>query len=125
MKKINLLFGLLFVFVVTMVAYAQKPPEKVTFDDVANKQPAVTFDHAKHSTKLVDKCETCHHDNKGLTAKDTSGVKPCRSCHLNPKDDAPSMSEMSPKKNPMHVRCMGCHKENKKGPTKCKECHAK
>jgi hypothetical protein len=37
-----------------------------------------------------------------------------------------TMAEMSMKTNPLHVTCLGCHKEEaKKGPTKCNECHVK
>ena len=102
-------------------------PTTVKVDTAAKKQPPVTFNHAKHGDTLVKQCDTCHHTNKGLTKAqaDKVQVKKCSECHLDPKDKAPSMREMSPTKNPLHVRCIGCHKTGKKGPTVCKDCHKK
>ncbi|MDX1584009.1 MAG: cytochrome c3 family protein, partial [Thermoanaerobaculia bacterium] len=122
---INLLIGMAVMLLAATFAFAHHGPDKVTWDDVADKQPAVTFDHAKHANELVDSCDTCHHTNKGLTAEDDKKVMPCTKCHLKkPMGDVGTMKDMSPKKNPMHIKCMGCHKEND-GPTKCTECHQK
>ena len=119
------LIAVLFAFIAT-VAFAVTVPEKVTISGAASKQPAVTFDHAKHATTLVKTCETCHHNQKGLT-KDTKGeVKKCTSCHLDTKGNVmPSAREMSMTKNPFHIRCAGCHKTEKKGPVACTGCHVK
>lgn len=102
-------------------------PAKVKINEAAKKQPPVTFDHAKHGDTLVKSCDTCHHTNKGLTRAqaDKIDVKKCSECHLDPKGTVPSMREMSLTKNPMHIRCLGCHKEQKKGPTACNKCHVK
>lgn len=105
-------------------AFAHHTPKTSVIDEAAKKQPAVAFDHAKHMTRAKS-CDVCHHTDKGLTAKDDAKVKNCAACHLDPKDKAPSMREMSPTKNPFHTLCVGCHKEGKKGPTKCMECHKK
>jgi hypothetical protein len=105
---------------------ASAAPAKITIDDAAKKQPAVTFDHAAHG-KLT-KCETCHHTQKGLAAGAATEVETCASCHLTPKDAAtPKMSEMSMTKNPFHMGCVKCHKDSKnaKAPTKCTDCHKK
>ena len=122
----NIVLGLLFSCLVATVAVAHYPG-KVKVDVAAKKQPPVTFDHAKHGDTLVKTCETCHHNNKGLTKAqvDKIDVKTCSECHLDPKDKAPSMREMSLTKNPLHIRCIGCHKEQKKGPTVCNKCHVK
>ena len=109
------------------VAFAHYP-ETLKIDAAVKKQPAVTFNHAKHGDTLVKSCDTCHHTQKGLTKAQTNtvNVKKCRECHLDPKKaDMPSMREMSLTKNPMHIRCIACHKEQKKGPTVCKDCHVK
>ena len=102
-------------------------PGKVKVDVAAKKQPGVVFDHAKHGDTLVKSCDTCHHKNKGLTKAqaDKVEVKKCSECHLQPQGKVPSMREMSLTANPMHIRCVGCHKENKKGPTVCNKCHVK
>lgn len=103
-------------------------PETIVIKSAAKKQPPVTFPHAKHSTKLVKSCDTCHHTQKGLTAEHATAtnVVPCTKCHLDPKDaKMPSMREMSLTKNPFHIRCLSCHKEQKKGPVVCTGCHKK
>lgn len=121
------LLGTLLILMGVSIAYAHHGPIEITIDEAAKKQAPVVFPHGKHSADLVDSCDTCHHMNKGLHAdSDLSGVKPCSECHLDPKgDDTPSMREMSPKKNPFHIVCVGCHKAEKKGPTRCTDCHKK
>jgi len=90
------------------VAVAQdKGPASIKMDKA--KTGVVTFDHAKHQG--LTECKTCHH---------TGGFEKCDSCH-GAKDDGKKIKY----KNAMHNNCKGCHKEMKKGPTKCKECHVK
>ncbi len=124
MRK-NSTLAVLFVTFVVSTLLAHHGPKTIKIDAAAAKQPGVTFNHDKHATSLVSKCETCHHMNKGLTASADNDVKKCSTCHLNPKGDAPNMATMSMKDNPFHIRCIGCHKEQKKGPTVCKQCHVK
>jgi hypothetical protein len=103
-------------------------PTTVNIDQAKKIQPSVTFNHAKHGDGLAKSCDTCHHNNKGLTKADADkvDVKKCAACHLDPKDaKMPSMRQASMTKNPMHIRCIGCHKENKKGPVACTACHKK
>lgn len=101
-------------------------PEKVTINAAAKKQPPVTFTHANHATTLAKTCETCHHTQKGMKKDDPKlVVQKCSACHLDPKDKAPSMREVNLQKNPFHVRCISCHKEQKKGPVACTGCHVK
>lgn len=130
MKKLaTILLSALVVMLFASGAFAVKAtqaPAKITVDEAAKKQPAVTFDHAAHG-KLT-KCETCHHTQKGLTGASADEVKKCSSCHLTPeKAETPKMSEMSMTKNPFHIKCISCHKEAKdpKAPTKCADCHKK
>jgi len=102
-------------------------PATLKIAEAAKKQPAVTFNHAKHGDTLVKSCDVCHHTQKGLTKAQTNtvDVKKCAVCHLDPKGKEPSMREMSLTKNPFHIRCIGCHKTGKKGPTSCTQCHVK
>jgi hypothetical protein len=116
------------VFVCFAVAavFAHHGPMKVTITGAAEKkQPPVTFDHHKHATSLVDSCDTCHHTMEGLTAKTDADVKKCASCHLDSSSDAPSMAAAGLKQNPFHVLCINCHREEKQGPTACRDCHVK
>jgi Class III cytochrome C family len=98
----------------------------LTIDEAKAKQPGVAFDHSKHAAEFAKACDVCHHTHKGLTKDSTDPVKNCAVCHLDPKDEKiPSMREMSATKNPFHIRCIGCHKEQKKGPASCTACHHK
>lgn len=130
MKKLaTILLSTLVVMLFATGAFAVKAnvaQGKITIDDAAKKQPAVTFDHTAHAK--LGKCETCHHTQKGLTDKSTDEVATCASCHTTPeKATTPKISEMSPTKNPYHILCVKCHKDSKnaKAPTKCAECHKK
>lgn len=123
-RRISL--GLVLCCFVASLALAHYPTS-VKVDTAAKKQPGVPFNHARHGDTLVKRCDTCHHKNKGLTKAqaDSIDVKKCSECHLEPKGNVPSMREMSLTKNPLHIRCLGCHKENKKAPTVCTGCHRK
>ena len=124
----NVFLGLVLVSLVATYALAHYPGV-VKIDQAAKKQPAVTFNHAKHGETYAKSCDTCHHNNKGLKREqaDSVNVKKCAECHLDPAagSKAPSMREMGLTKNPMHIRCISCHKEQKKGPTACNQCHKK
>ena len=113
-------FALLFVAASAFAHY----PGVIKIDEAAKKQPAVTFDHAKHGDTRAKSCGVCHHTQKDITKAVAEAnkvdIKKCSACHLDPKDDKmPSMREMSLTKNPFHIRCIGCHKDQKKGPTSC------
>ena len=112
-------------FLLATALLAHHGPKTITIKAAAKKQPAVVFDHAKHSA-AAKSCDSCHHTQKGLTAANDKDVKACTTCHLDPKDPkTPSMREMSMAKNPFHQRCVDCHKAGKKGPTACTGCHKK
>ena len=122
MKRILMLVATV---LIAAIAYAKiEVPKSVTI--AAKKMPSVTFNHEQHATKLVKSCDVCHHTNKGLTAASEKKPEKCSTCHSNPKDPkVPNMMDGSMTKNPMHMRCIGCHKEQKKGPTVCAKCHVK
>jgi predicted CXXCH cytochrome family protein len=61
------------------------------------KQGNVTFKHDTHKTVA---CEKCHGPG-----------------------EAKAIGKMEKEK--AHALCQACHKESKKGPTKCAECHKK
>lgn len=94
---------------------AKAPPKTVTIDKCKNKKSGVAFNHEAHAKKQKIACKTCHHKGTGKT---------CYSCHKGKaKDKTPGCAEMSMKKNPYHITCVGCHKKNGKGPKTCKKCH--
>ncbi len=130
MKKSTavLLASLVFILMAGMaIAAAHHGPENIMINEAAAKKPGVEFPHWKHQD-MVPKCTTCHHTDKGLSASSPADVKveKCSACHLDPKDpEMPSMRQMSMKKNPFHMKCIGCHREEAKGPTRCADCHKK
>ena len=78
------------------VAAAAEAPATVVID---NKNGKVTLTHKAHADKLKD-CKICHADDKGGKIEGFN------------KDKA-------------HALCKKCHETEKKGPTKCAECHKK
>lgn len=98
-------------------------PEKIVIKRCAKKKKPVTFPHGKHVKKNKIACKKCHHKNKPGTAC-ASG-----SCHpMKAKGKVPGCQEMSIKKNPFHILCLGCHKTDArarkaKAPRTCKDCH--
>jgi hypothetical protein len=114
----------------TFIAGAATPPDKVTIDDCVAKKAAVAFPHGEHAKAF--ECKTCHHTQPALTATSTEKVEACGTCHVTPeKAETPKCSEMSATKNPFHMSCVNCHKEelakkpDTKAPTKCDQCHPK
>lgn len=97
--------------------YAKEAPKQITIDKCKKKKSGVAFDHAKHAKAAKD-CKLCHHKGKEQQACSSAG------CHAGKAEGKrPGCEEMSPSKNPYHLRCIGCHKSQSKGPKACKECH--
>ena len=114
----------------TFGAGAATPPEKATIDDCVAKKSAVEFPHGAHAKRL--ECKTCHHTQETLSLTSTDKVETCGTCHVTPAQaETPKCSEMSATKNPFHMLCVKCHKEelaknaDTKAPTKCDQCHPK
>ena len=127
MRKILNALGILAVVLAATLALAapHHGPDEVVIDAAKDKRAPVAFAHERHARE-VKTCDTCHHTNKGMTTDAGVEVASCASCHLDPKSAAiPGMREMSLRKNPFHMVCIDCHKENTKGPTKCDDCHPK
>lgn len=132
MRKLLLPFALVAAAIlvgVPLVAGAAAPPEKITINDCAGKKSAVEFPHGIHAK--AHECKTCHHTQAALTAESTEKVVACKTCHVTPeKAETPKCAEMSATKNPFHMLCVKCHKEelakkaDTKAPTKCDQCHA-
>ena len=122
MKKVLTVIGIVAVACLSGMVMAEE--ETFTLGACGEKKAAVTFPHTAHAG--VTECQTCHHSNEGLTADSDQKVEKCSACHLNPeKAETPDCASMSATKNPYHIRCIGCHKTEAKGPTKCNDCHPK
>ncbi|WP_321371429.1 cytochrome c3 family protein [uncultured Desulfuromusa sp.] len=104
-KLLTLLTATIFASILTTAAIAEtKGPNEVQYTP---KMGTVTFNHVEHQGRAD--CATCHH---------TGDYAQCKSCH--------GIDKNAPKsKDAFHNLCKDCHKEMKKGPAKCKECHIK
>ncbi|MFZ5586979.1 MAG: cytochrome c3 family protein [Thermodesulfobacteriota bacterium] len=84
----------------------------------------VEFSHLKHNVDYKIACDKCHHvmkDGKNVW-KEGDKVQKCAECHKSPKQDEGGVKSLY---NALHKQCKDCHKEAKKGPQKCDECHPK
>ena len=96
--------------------YLLSSPLVNTYKD---KYEPVRFMHAKHAASLDENCAACHHYRPADESKPET--VPCRSCH---KESFESKSTDRPGlKGAYHLRCMGCHEKENKGPTDCQSCH--
>jgi hypothetical protein len=132
MRKFALIGLVALALSAALVAFAADVPETILIDECAKKKAPVEFPHKAHF-EFTD-CVTCHHTSEGLTAETVASmeVQKCGACHIEPeKAETPACGEMSAKKNPYHINCIGCHKEavaknaEAKAPTKCNDCHPK
>ncbi|HEX9204869.1 MAG TPA: cytochrome c3 family protein [Candidatus Deferrimicrobiaceae bacterium] len=89
------------------------PPDKVVIKEIQKQKAPVTFTHKAHGEK-VKACADCHHADKA------GAEQKCAKCHGD-KTDGKKLSL----KEAFHTQCKGCHQKEKKGPTKCDDCHKK
>ncbi len=108
MKKISIVLGIFFVYVL-LVAASSKDENIIIKND---KKGNIPFPHVRHQEVLVD-CNICH-------------------SMFEQKPDAISLSiaQGKLKKKQVMKNCRSCHKsmkkeEKKTGPTKCSACHVK
>jgi uncharacterized paraquat-inducible protein A len=88
-------------------------PDKIVIKEFQKTKGAVSFDHKAHQAK-VKVCKDCHHKNEA------GKEEKCSKCH-----GAKTEGKKLEAKESFHKQCKGCHQKEKKGPTKCDECHAK
>ncbi|MGB5157380.1 cytochrome c3 family protein [Desulfobacterium sp. N47] len=84
-------------------------------------RPEAVFNHDEHNENAnIDDCSTCHHfyKDKVKVENETSEDMKCSECHKIDKDPIPLV-------NKYHLRCIGCHEQEKAGPLMCSECHVK
>lgn len=89
------------------------PPDKIVLKEIQKQKPPVSYTHKAHGEK-VKACAECHH-------KDAAGAEQkCSKCH-----GAKAEDKKVDLKEAFHKQCKGCHQKEKKGPTKCDDCHKK
>ncbi len=85
-------------------------------------RPPVKFLHEEHNEKAgIDDCTECHHvwENGKKLEDESSEDRECSECHM---ENGKTRMDLI---KAYHDNCKGCHKENKKGPVMCGECHKK
>jgi len=100
---------------------ARPPPDRVLevpllrSSLLASMYGPAHFDHPKHQA-IPEGCAFCHHHGEAPAPL-------CKSCH---NDAEPSRDPEVPSQTRIyHIRCIGCHRENRVGPTDCIGCHIK
>ncbi|SDN70570.1 Class III cytochrome C family protein [Desulfonauticus submarinus] len=88
-----------------------------TYED---KYGPVKFMHGTHARTVKGNCAICHHYSP---ADAPDKILPCRSCHKQAFNS--KYPERLGLKAAYHQRCIGCHKNMKRGPIGCKTCHLK
>ena len=119
MKKLFItLTGVLFsLSVLSVSAFAEKPGADHSIKGAADKKPAVHFNHTAHEERAggADHCKDCHHKDEAGHESACTGTAECHGKGAKAKQV-----------KKLHKRCKdACHKKDKKGPTKCAECHKK
>lgn len=117
--------GVVAILLVFVSAYSQEDMVVVSSDAFENPQrPPSVFRHEEHNQKAeIEDCNECHHvygdDGKRLEDESSEDQR-CAECHE---------SEASGRKPALvkafHTNCKGCHKEKKKGPVMCGQCHVR
>ena len=115
MKKVASLVAVIIAVVFSFGVALAAPPDKMVIDKIKKTKAPVAYDHKAHSAK-VKECKTCHHKDEAGKEQACSSAK----CH-GAKADGKKLEA----KESFHKQCKGCHQKEKKGPTKCDECHKK
>ena len=104
-------------------AYSQEEMVVISADGFDSSQrPAAVFRHDEHNEAAeIEACSECHHvydDDGKLVEDESSEDQSCADCH--------EMQDIGRKPGLMkafHTHCKSCHREKKKGPLMCGQCH--
>lgn len=115
MKKVLIAMCFIMVCGVAWAGNMTAPKDMIRMGMPGGKMAPVEFMHSSHANY---NCTICHH--KGNI------TEPCVMCHSDLKarrgDDSFYMAFH--KRDSIHS-CVGCHKIEKVGPTRCSDCHPK
>lgn len=113
MRKVAVLAALVAVLAFGFGVAFAAPMDKMLINEIQKVKGPVAFDHKAH-TGFAKDCKACHHaDAAGKEQK-------CSKCH----GDKTEGKKLSLKES-FHKSCKDCHMKEKKGPSKCDECHQK
>lgn len=115
---------ILVVGLVYVSTYAQEEMTVIDNSVFENPQrPPAVFEHDDHNEKAgIEECMACHHvyEDGVLDEYESSEEQLCSECH-----ESKASENKLPLMKAFHKDCKGCHKEKKKGPIMCGECHKK
>lgn len=115
MKRLLVLLTAVLAVALTFGPGMAAPPGKVILKEIQKTKAPVDFDHKVHGER-VKACKECHHqDDAGKERKCSTAT-----CH-----GAKAEGKKADLKEAFHKQCKDCHKKEKKGPTKCNDCHPK
>lgn len=115
MRKLAVLLTAVLAIAFTFGPGLAAPPDKIVLKELQKTKAPVTFTHKVHAEK-VKECKTCHHKDEAGKEQKCSAAK----CH-----GAKAEGKTVDLKEAFHKQCKDCHKQEKKGPVKCDECHPK
>lgn len=105
-------------------AHAQEDMIVIDNGDFENpKRPPVVFVHDQHNElAAIEECNVCHHlyEDGKLREDESSEDQGCVDCHeMQDVDRKPGLMKA------FHTNCKSCHREKKKGPLMCGQCHVR
>jgi len=125
-KKVLLIITLSSACLIFLIsAHSQEDMQFVSDDAfIKPRRPPVVFQHDAHNESAgIEACDGCHHvyDENGTPVEDESSEdQSCSECHdLERSGNKPALMKA------FHANCKGCHKEKKKGPLMCGQCHVR
>ena len=125
-KKILLIFILSSACLILLKsAHSQEDMQSINVDAFVKKhRPPVVFRHDEHNDLVeIEECYVCHHvydENGKLVEDESSEDQSCADCHeLARSGKKPALMKA------FHANCKGCHKQKKKGPVMCGQCHVR
>ena len=104
-------------------AYSQEDMRFISADAFENpRRPPTIFNHDEHNELAqIEACSECHHvyDEAGNLVEDESSEdQRCSDCHESARSGRkPALMKA------FHTNCKSCHREQKRGPLMCGQCH--
>ena len=105
-------------------AHSQEDMVNIENDVFENpKRPPAIFKHDEHNELArIEECNECHHvyeDGQRLEDESSEDQR-CADCHdLEDNGDIPGLMKA------FHINCKSCHRQQKKGPLMCGQCHVR
>jgi len=108
-----------------MTANSQEDMQFVNAHAFDNPQrPPSVFKHEEHNELAqIESCKVCHHvydDDGNLLEDESSEDQSCSECH-----ELEASGNKLGLMKAFHMNCKGCHKQKKKGPVMCGQCHVR